>query len=401
MYTIQNFNNCMIFPDDVKELSMNVRAIIHLLTHKDFYPLVKRMYETNIISIDDIYDSVNTNTYIATSEVIDLLLAENRIDDKICHKIMSEFSRSYSDDVSTNSLMKETYDKLIPFMQKDNCTFSDVIKYPLMVAEQMYDLDSIEFTTEVIDSLASTNYIESKLLQKCVQVLLSKETDNTQFLNVLGTTILKINRQQSSYNMCDGYLDREMSPIQKMDILYVDEFLDKIKYDSNNKNICINMLVYTREDNTFAPIIEKIINVLEDYLTLDSELEYDAVSLLSRICCSKSSDRMKKYYKYIGNYIYQIINSHRMELYDLEDRMQHDGDMNGLNIVFLIMPYLRIASNADTQYTPTDIDIDGFIKKLGQNLSGNTPQEKAVIIVRNLLDMMEADVNLNAFIDSN
>lgn len=92
MYTIQNFNNCMIFPDDVKGLSMNMRAIIHLLANKDFYPLIKSMYENNIISIDDIYDSVHTNTYIATSEVIDLLLAEDRIDVEKFGQLMTDIS---------------------------------------------------------------------------------------------------------------------------------------------------------------------------------------------------------------------------------------------------------------------------------------------------------------------
>lgn len=382
-------------------LSRNVCALVALFSYRNdkATSIIKDMYEANIVSIDDIYDAVKYNSGNGiTDEILDMLIIENKLDSELCVEIIGGFEYSHSQR-STEAISEkqiEIFERIKPFMS-ESIQNIDILSLPLWIVERICPIDSLELTDSFFNKLLNSKNIDQNLLSKIIQLLLSKQLDDDEYMRALGKAIITFNQNQNRRN---GWQRANDTP--SLNISYLDEFLAMVKDHPKCLNICMNMFLILRYGFVDEHISKSIVDMIDNNNLLDTEESYDLLSYCARSLSSRSSDRMKKYYKHISTYIELFVNFEC--LYGL--RMPLSSHSGKIDEKTLVLNMLQIHSlvfgmcEKLSEMTSYKMDMDEFVEKLRQNMSFDT-LDKAAIFVVNLLDLMESDDVFNEWIESN
>lgn len=385
------------------QLPRNVKAIKLLLRsgRYDMCSLIIEMFDANLITTNDIYEGImngGDGTKINV-EILDLLIAENKMDSNLCNNILQGLS--YYPSIKIQSEDMEIIDRIHPFINNDDPTH--IFSLPLIIVEKVFAIESLEFNENQMKSLISNvSQMDPLLLDKIIQLLMEKKLDDFDQLNQLAVCIIRI-------NIVNGFLAHH-DQFDEQTILHLDDFMDSIKHRADYDIICMKMLSILQytfgQENRKNQMAKTILNIIDDNNLLDTEESYDFVSFYARDVCSHSSDRMKKYYDHMGSYInlflvYEHLLNVHMVLADRSSACDTEY-MIGLGIMEILGSYIdsnSFGASESTSRTSHKISAKEFIKKLSTNISNASKEELSKTVV-NLLDLMESDAEFNEWIKS-
>lgn len=395
------------------KMSRNVKAVISILTdaNTEDPSIVIEMYDAGIITIDDIYDAfcrTAGNGLPPASDILDLLIAENRLDNKLSLSIMNGLRYSHRTYPGISDKQIELFDRIRPFISEDIYQFN-FLAIPLPIVEKICPIDSMELTDDFFKMLQhSGQCADPNLMEKIIQLLLSKNMDDFEHICVLGNVIINFIINQCTSDRC-GRIDPDTSDVFNIKIKYLDEFLNMIVDHPQCIYIGMNLFVRLRNDVFSGSVTKQIAKIVVDMVDcnnlLDTEEMYDLVSFYSKTLSSKSSDRMVKYHKYIRSYFDLFIDHERVY-----ERRSCDGDDNTtteqneryvvLDMLRTHMDFFERCGGKNIARTSYETDMEQFIGKLCQNFSAKSLDETAIFVV-NLLDLMESDIAFNEWMSSN
>lgn len=264
-----------------------------LSSSKDCTSIIKKLLETNVISLQDIYDTLLNNPYLlnldqSKLEIIDLLINEHMIDAKFAHNIVKgTFENIYVGHNGSqswqNEIVKQFCDKLSPYFEYP-LKWNFLATFPSYLIADYVDIDSINLDYELINDFVSeysfkNDDFSERFLRKIIQ-LISMNAD-IELALLFGTIFNPTN----------------FEPIMK-------EYVE-IMYESFGEEALLNILsVHITFDFNRS---KYLINILVEnkYITILPIYDYCAFRTAKLNDCV--SDRYRKYHPYIFRYISESV----------------------------------------------------------------------------------------------